>query len=143
MPLFITFLQMDAEYLKRTLGDVLIEGLKETAIEDPADPIDYLARWLLHHRDVEDQWAEFRENNKTLVQDRAQYIASLEDEYKQLEEERKRKEEEEQKLAEERKKLEEEMAKKKDEEEEEEQQPQSTEDPEASTVYSESLGETY
>lgn len=131
--------RMEDAYLRRVLGDVLVEGLKETALEDPADPIDYLAKWLLHHRDVEDQWSQFREDQKKLAQDKAEYMANLEAEYKRLEEERLAREEEERRLAEEKERLAQEMAARKGEEEEEDQH----EAVDTSTVYSESLGDTY
>lgn len=131
---------MEDSYLRRVLGDVLVEGLKETALEDPADPIDYLAKWLLHHRDVEDQWAQFREDQKKLSLEKAEYMANLEAEYNRIEEEKRAKEEEEQRLAEERKRLEEEMNKANIEEEEDATEtgeaPQPTEDNQ-STLYSE------
>ncbi|OHT11051.1 Dpy-30 motif family protein [Tritrichomonas foetus] len=138
---------MEDSYLRRALGDVLVEGLKETALEDPADPIDYLAKWLLHHRDVEDQWNQFREDQKKLSLEKTQYMANLEAEYKRLEAERKVREEEERRLAEERKRLEEEMAAAKLAEEEEEEtgeaQQQQNEEIDTSAVYSESLSETF
>lgn len=136
---------MEDQYLRRVLGDVLVEGLKETALEDPADPIDYLAKWLLHHRDVEDQWKQFREDQAKLATEKAEYTAKLEAELKRLEEERKAREEEEKRLAEEKARLEEEMkAKKKSEEEDEEEgKAEKPDEPESSTVYSESLSETY
>ena len=132
---------MEDSYLRRVLGDVLVEGLKETALEDPADPIDYLAKWLLHYRDVEDQWAQFREDQKKLAQEKAEYMSNLEAEYKRIEEEKKQKEEEEKRLAEERERLEKEMAEAKIKEEEEEQgeapQQQNNEEIDTSNVYSE------
>ena len=136
---------MEDSYLKRVLGDVLVEGLRDTALEDPPDPIDFLAKWLLHHRDVEDQWSQFREDQKNLNSEKAEYMANLEAEYKRLEEERKAREEEERRLEEERKRLEAEMAAAKNAEEEEEEtnEDQPTEQIDTSAVYSESLSETF
>jgi hypothetical protein len=66
---------------------VLVQGLRDTALAEPADPIDYFAKWLLHRRDVEGQWTEFRE--------KAEYLANLEAELRRLEAERLARQEEE------------------------------------------------
>ena len=140
---------MEDAYLRGVLGDVLVQGLKETALEDPADPIDYLAHWLLHHRDVEDQWSEFREDQKKLAQEKAEFVAQREAEMKRLEEERRAKEEEERRLAEEKARLEEEMAKQAAANEEEEETATETkkiyetDSVEYSSGFSESLGVTF
>lgn len=42
---------MDAEYLKTTVGSALAEGLAEVCAVGPADPIEYLAKWLYQHRE--------------------------------------------------------------------------------------------
>jgi hypothetical protein len=139
---------MEDSYLRRTVGDVLVQGLKETALADPSDPIDYLAKWMLHHRDVEDQWTEFREAQKALATEKAEYMARLEAELKRLEEERLAREEEERRLAEERERIAAELAASKREGEEEEEEksetkPKEGEELDTSTVYSESLSETF
>jgi hypothetical protein len=56
---------------------VLVQGLRDTALAEPADPIDSFAKWLLHRQDVEGQWTEFRE--------KAEYLANLEAELRRLE----------------------------------------------------------
>ena len=38
---------MDTEYLKANVGSVLAEGLSQTVLMRPDDPIDYLAQYLL------------------------------------------------------------------------------------------------
>jgi septal ring factor EnvC (AmiA/AmiB activator) len=139
---------MEDAYLRRTVGDVLVQGLKETALADPSDPIDYLAKWLLHFRDVEDQWSQFREEQKALATDKAEYMAKLEAELKRLEDERRAREEEERRLAEERERIAAELAAQRSREEEEEEQGEKKPgeaggELDTSTVYSESLSETF
>ena len=41
---------MEADYLKRTVGSYLGEGLAEVASKRPSDPIEYLALWLLKQK---------------------------------------------------------------------------------------------
>ena len=50
---------MDAEYLQETIGSSLAKGLAEVSSIRPADPIEYLAAWLLKHKDNVNQ----RQNN--------------------------------------------------------------------------------
>ena len=40
---------MDAEYLQRTVGESLATALAEVSSVRPADPIEFLALWLLKH----------------------------------------------------------------------------------------------
>jgi hypothetical protein len=139
---------MEDAYLRRVLGDVLVQGLKETALADPADPIDYLAKWLLHRRDVEEQWSQFREGQKRLAEEKAEYLGNLEAELRRLEAERIARQEEQKRLAEEQARLEQEAAARakaaeEEEEEKHEAKPPEAEDVEAATVYSESLSETF
>lgn len=37
----------DAAYLRATVGDALARGVAAAAAAQPADPVDFLARWLL------------------------------------------------------------------------------------------------
>jgi hypothetical protein len=144
---------MEQAYLRRVLGDVLVQGLRDTAIADPADPIDFLAKWLLHREEVESQWSRFREEQKHMADNKTEYLANLEAELRRLEAERLAREEEEKKLAEEQARLQAEVATrlKEGEEEEEEKSEEKTEtkppappeEGESSTVYSESLSETF
>lgn len=138
--------RMEDEYLRRVLGDVLVEGLKATALEDPADPIDYLAKWLLRHRDVEDQWAQFREEQEELRESLVKHYAAIDREIERLEKERI--EEEERRLREEEeKRLKEEEERKKAEEEEDDGETTADDDDTTAdgttTGYSESLADTF
>jgi RNA polymerase-interacting CarD/CdnL/TRCF family regulator len=140
---------MEQVYLRRVLGDMLVQALRDTAIADPADPIDYVAKWLLHRDEVEKQWSKFREEQKHMADDKAEYLANLAAELSRLEAERTAREEEERNLAEEQAALEAEItarlqAGEEDEEEKTETKPPApTEEIDTSTVYSESLSETF
>ncbi|KAL6089694.1 hypothetical protein STEG23_026105, partial [Scotinomys teguina] len=43
---------METAYLKKCFGNSLTQALAEVARVRPSDPIEYLAHWLYHHRDV-------------------------------------------------------------------------------------------
>lgn len=44
----------DAEYLKsRELGSVIAKGMAAMYEEEPKNPVDYLAKWLLNYSQVE------------------------------------------------------------------------------------------
>lgn len=56
---------MDAEYLQRTVGKCLAIGLAEVSSVRPADPIEYLALWLLKQRtNLEARQASVSYNHK-------------------------------------------------------------------------------
>lgn len=38
---------MDAQWLKDNVGDVLSTGVTAVILANPADPVEYLAHWLL------------------------------------------------------------------------------------------------
>jgi hypothetical protein len=50
---------MDADYLKRTVGVALAQGMAEVVARQPGDAIDYLGNFLLHYADARDAeaWA--------------------------------------------------------------------------------------
>lgn len=41
---------MEADYVKKTVGNYLVAGLAEVSVRRPADPIEYLALWLLKEK---------------------------------------------------------------------------------------------
>ena len=41
---------MEADYLKRVVGGCLAEGVAEVSTVKPSDPIEYLALWILKHK---------------------------------------------------------------------------------------------
>ena len=40
--------QHDSDYLKETVGEVLSDALAAVAIQQPADPIEFIGNYLLH-----------------------------------------------------------------------------------------------
>ena len=79
-------LSSDAEYLKSDeLGLVIAKGMAVMYKETPKNPVDFLAKWLLNHSQVQRQ-AEAVENSKKKVEDhkgrhiKAQQIATKEKE---------------------------------------------------------------
>ncbi len=42
---------MDADYLRASVGRSLAEGLAEVCVVRPADPVEYLALWLLKYKE--------------------------------------------------------------------------------------------
>lgn len=43
---------METAYLKKCFGNTLTQALAEVARVQPNDPIEYLAHWLYHHRNI-------------------------------------------------------------------------------------------
>jgi chromosome segregation ATPase len=84
----------DPVYLQQAVGSVLSEGLIATAEANPPDPVEFLAKWLLHYRDHQDACAEFKEAYANIEEERAEYLAKLKLEMERLEEERRQREEE-------------------------------------------------
>lgn len=47
---WLAVLIMDSAYLKKTVGDLLSRGIAEVVAQQPPDPVEYLARFLLHYQ---------------------------------------------------------------------------------------------
>lgn len=43
---------METAYLKKCFGNTLTQALAEVARVQPNDPIEYLAHWLYHYRNI-------------------------------------------------------------------------------------------
>lgn len=97
-------MSLDVSYVQKQVGDVLAEALHETARAHPVDPIDYLAKWLLHYRDVQDGLVTFNNEQNKLTADKKEYLETLQKEKEQIEQQRKEKEELDRQLIEERNK---------------------------------------
>lgn len=41
---------MESEYVRKNVGDALAKGLAQVALQRPNDPIEFLALWLLQHK---------------------------------------------------------------------------------------------
>jgi hypothetical protein len=50
--------ELDAEYLKNTVGSVLADALTNAVIQQPADPIEYIGNFLLNFVKTEKKKAE-------------------------------------------------------------------------------------
>ena len=59
---------MDAEYLRENVGSSLAQGLAEVAAIRPSDPIEYLALWLLKHKENLLQRERVRFKQQMIVQ---------------------------------------------------------------------------
>ena len=42
-----------SEYVRKTIGNVLVKCLKDVVQTRPADPIEFMAKWLYKHSDNE------------------------------------------------------------------------------------------
>lgn len=138
-------MSIDTSYIQNNVASVLAEGLKETINARPFDPVDYLAKWLLHYRDVQDNLSDFNSDQLMLQEKKQEYLEVLQKEKERLDEEERLKEEEKRKALEKKKKAEKKAKSQNSNEEEEESQdteveenhPQTEENTE-STIYSSS-----
>ena len=46
----VTLTVMESDYVRRCVGQALALGLAEVGALRPADPVEYLALWLLQHK---------------------------------------------------------------------------------------------
>lgn len=66
---------METAYLKKCFGSSLTQALAEVARVRPSDPIEYLAHWLYHYRDV----TNAKEKEKQELQLKEEYDRSLQE----------------------------------------------------------------
>ena len=134
-------MSIDTSYIQNNVASVLAEGLKETINSPPFDPVDYLAKWLLHYRDVQDNLSDFNSDQLMLQEKKQEYLEVLQKEKERLDEEERLKEEEKRKALEKKKKAKSQNSNEEEEEsqdtEAEENHPQPEENTE-STIYSSS-----
>lgn len=134
-------MSIDTSYIQNNVASVLAEGLKETINARPFDPVDYLAKWLLHYRDVQDNLSDFNSDQLMLQEKKQEYLEVLQKEKERLDEEERLKEEEKRKALEKKKKAKSQNSNEEEEEsqdtEAEENHPQPEENTE-STIYSSS-----
>lgn len=79
---------METAYLKKCFGNSLTQALAEVASVRPSDPIEYLAHWLYHYRDVTNAEEKKRqeeaqlkeENDKSLKEGRMAEMVKQEEE---------------------------------------------------------------
>lgn len=136
-------MSMDTSYIQESVSAVLAEGLRETIKASPVDPVDYLAKWLLHYRDLQDNLSQFSSDQVNLEAKKEEYINQLQKEKEQMDAERLKKEEEEKRKALEKQKKKERKERSKNSNEEEEESaeseaPQSQTEGNSETVYSSS-----
>ncbi|KAM8776484.1 DPY30 domain-containing protein 2 [Rhynchonycteris naso] len=61
--------RMETNYLKRCFGKCLAQALAEVAEVRPSDPIEYLAHWLYHYRQITKAEEEDRQEKAQLKEE--------------------------------------------------------------------------